>query len=103
MKMMYTANRCCRSILLFLSSSAFLLQVLQLPGVLMASTTTADVPYEYLGYDLMRAGLAELADQFPQVLLLETSATKLGVPYLVDCGEDLCVMDIVTVTDFKTS
>ena len=69
----------------------------------MASTTTADVPYEYLDYDLMRAGLAELANQFPQVLLLETSATKLDVPYLVDCGDDLCVMDIVTVTDFKTS
>ena len=69
----------------------------------MATTTTADVPYTYLGYDKMRAGLAELADQFPQVLLLETSATKLDVPYLVSCGGDLCVMDIVTVTDFKTS
>ena len=101
--MKFTVGRCCRSILVLLSSSAFLLQLLQLPAVLMASTTTADVPYKYLSYDMMRAMLAELADQFPQVLLRESSATKLDVPYLVDCGEDLCVMDIVTVTDFKTS
>ena len=45
-------------------------------------------------------------------MLLEDANTKLGVPYLVDCieapdgaDEDFntkCVMDIVTITDFKT-
>ena len=62
--------------------------------------------YEQLDYDEMREKLDTLATHFPEVMLLENSDTKLGVPYLVHCDdkkETLCVLDIVTVTDFKTS
>jgi predicted deacylase len=36
---------------------------------------------------------------------VEDSESKLGVPYLVDCDDDgnKCILDIVTITDFKTS
>ena len=37
---------------------------------------------------------------------LENADEKLGVPYLVDCdraAKTKCVLDIVTITDFKTS
>jgi len=38
-------------------------------------------------------------------MLLEDSESKVGVPYLVDCDEEgnKCVLDIITITDFKTS
>ena len=62
-------------------------------------------PYKKLSYAEMRAELVTLAGQFPDVMLLEDSESKLGVPYLVDCDNagNKCVLDIVTITDFQTS
>ena len=43
---------------------------------------------------------------YPDIMLVEDSETKVGVPYLVECDasrSNACVLDIVTVTDFKTS
>ena len=39
-------------------------------------------------------------------MLLENADTKLDVPYIVYCDDitkEMCVLDIVTVTDFETS
>ena len=50
--------------------------------------------------------MVQLAREFPDVMHLESSEEKLGVPYLVDCDRTnkvKCVLDIVTITDFKTS
>lgn len=62
--------------------------------------------YQEYDYDLMRAKLVQLALEFPDVMHLENSAEKFDVPYLVDCDQITkvkCVLDIVTVTDFKQS
>ena len=52
----------------------------------MCGETRDHEPYEYLSYEEIRENLAKLADTFPSVLQLENSATKLDLPYNVDCG-----------------
>ena len=58
-----------------------------------------------MSYDQIRSRLVDLAEKFPNVMLLENSSSKVGVPYGVNCDDKgtKCVLDIVTITDFKTS
>jgi hypothetical protein len=54
----------------------------------------------------MRLELQDLHDKFGNVMKLENAEDKLGIPYNVECDKDKkykCVLDIVTITDFKTS
>ena len=54
-----------------------------------------------MNYAYMRKQLISLAEQFPDVVLLENAQDKLGIPYMVDCDTsgNKCVLDIVTLTD----
>ena len=63
-------------------------------------------PYKKLDYDQIRSKLVTLSQEFSDVMHLENSLSKVDVPYLVDCdmvNGVKCVLDIVTITDFKTS
>ena len=62
--------------------------------------------YTFLNYSTMRAKLQRLHTLFPDVIRLDTAENKYGVPYYhnkVKCGNDDCVLDIVTVTDHLES
>ena len=50
--------------------------------------------------------MQHLAGLFPDVMTLKNAEEDLGVPYFVNCddeGQERCVLDIVTITDFKVS
>ena len=88
-----------RKLFHFLAALVFLLL-----GVAECQEKTREA-YEQMSYDQIRSRLTDLAQKFPSVMLLENSKSKVGVPYLVDCDDkgNKCVLDIVTITDFKTS
>ena len=54
-----------------------------------------------LSYEEMRLKLQSLAKLFPDVIQLESSDDKLGIPSLVTCTKknERCIVDIVTLTD----
>ena len=85
-----------------LTTSALFNILLMALSVFAEETKTFEL-YKWMTYDQIRAGLHELADLFPQVIQLETAEEKLGIPSLVECRGDvkdeICVTDIVTLTD----
>ena len=62
---------------------------------MVAGKTTA---YSALSYNEMRTKLYDLADKYPEVMTVETSEERFGIGYSTKCGQDLCKLDIVTVT-----
>ncbi|CDW79494.1 zinc carboxypeptidase family protein [Stylonychia lemnae] len=57
--------------------------------------------YKYIPYAEMRQKLYNLANLYPNLMKIETAEQRYGIPHEVECGNELCQIDIVTISDFE--
>ena len=58
-------------------------------------------PYEYKNYEELREKLISLVDRYPNMLRRETANEIFGINHRLDCGDERCIVDIITMTNFQ--
>ena len=58
-------------------------------------------PYKYKTYDELRQKLLDLVDRYPDMLRRESADQAYGIKHKLKCGEELCIVDIITMTNFR--
>jgi predicted deacylase len=67
----------------------------------MSEQTAVYEPYEYKNYGELRAKLLSLVDRYPNMLRRESADETFGINHRLDCGDERCIVDIITMTNFK--
>ena len=55
--------------------------------------------YKYMEYTDMRREIYKMAEQYPQIMNVQTSEERFGIKHYQKCGLEVCKLDIVTITD----